>query len=81
MWDIGCIAASVAFFLLAIAYTTGCARLGTPATTSSTAATSAAAIRPTIGIGTRTSPGGGLTRAAGRVKAMRRLVSMASTRQ
>lgn len=29
MWDIGCIAASVAFFILAIAYTTGCDRLGT----------------------------------------------------
>lgn len=29
MWDIGCITASVAFFLLAIAYTTGCNRLGT----------------------------------------------------
>ncbi len=28
MSDIGCIAASVAFFLLAIAYTTGCERLG-----------------------------------------------------
>ena len=29
MWDIGCIAASVAFFLLAIAYTIGCDQLGT----------------------------------------------------
>jgi hypothetical protein len=29
MWDIGCIAASVAFFLIAISYTIGCARLGT----------------------------------------------------
>jgi precorrin-6B methylase 2 len=29
MWDIGCITASVAFFLLAIAYTTACDRLGT----------------------------------------------------
>ena len=29
MWDIGCITASVSFFLLAIAYTTGCNRLGT----------------------------------------------------
>jgi hypothetical protein len=29
MWDIGCITASVAFFLLAIAYTTSCNRLGT----------------------------------------------------
>lgn len=29
MWDIGCIAASTAFFLIAIAYTTGCERLGT----------------------------------------------------
>jgi hypothetical protein len=28
MWDIGCIVASVAFFLIAIAYTTGCERLG-----------------------------------------------------
>lgn len=28
MWDIGCIAASVAFFFVAIAYTTGCERLG-----------------------------------------------------
>ncbi len=28
MWDIGCITASVAFFLVAIAYTTGCERLG-----------------------------------------------------
>jgi hypothetical protein len=28
MWDIGCIAASVAFFFLAIAYTAGCDRLG-----------------------------------------------------
>ena len=28
MWDIGCIVASVAFFLVAIAYTTGCERLG-----------------------------------------------------
>ena len=29
MWDIGSIIASVAFFLLAIAYVTGCNRLGT----------------------------------------------------
>jgi len=29
MWDMGCIVASVAFFLIAIAYTTGCERLGT----------------------------------------------------
>jgi hypothetical protein len=29
MWDIGCILASVIFFLIAIAYTTGCDRLGT----------------------------------------------------
>jgi hypothetical protein len=29
MWDIGCIVASVAFFLIAIAYTNGCDRLGT----------------------------------------------------
>jgi hypothetical protein len=28
MWDIGCIAASVAFFFVAIAYTNGCERLG-----------------------------------------------------
>jgi precorrin-6B methylase 2 len=32
MWDIGCITASVAFFLLSIAYTTGCNRLGTKGT-------------------------------------------------
>jgi hypothetical protein len=29
MWDIGSITASVAFFLLAIAYVAGCNRLGT----------------------------------------------------
>lgn len=29
MWDIGCIAASVVFFIIAIAYTNGCERLGT----------------------------------------------------
>jgi hypothetical protein len=29
MWDVGCILASVLFFLLAIAYTVGCDRLGT----------------------------------------------------
>jgi hypothetical protein len=29
MWDTGCIAASVVFFLIAIAYTAGCERLGT----------------------------------------------------
>lgn len=29
MWDIGCIAASVAFFMLAIAYTAGCQQLNT----------------------------------------------------
>ncbi len=29
MWDIGCIVASVVFFLIAIVYTTGCDRLGT----------------------------------------------------
>ena len=29
MWDIGCITASVAFFLLAIAYAGGCEQLGT----------------------------------------------------
>jgi hypothetical protein len=28
MWDMGCIVASVALFLTAIAYTTGCERLG-----------------------------------------------------
>ena len=28
MWDIGCIAASVAFFIVAIAYIAGCDRLG-----------------------------------------------------
>ena len=28
MWDMGCIVASVAFFLIAMAYTTGCERLG-----------------------------------------------------
>ncbi len=28
MWDIGCIAASVAFFIIAITYTFGCDRLG-----------------------------------------------------
>ncbi len=27
-WDIGCIVTSVAFFLVAIAYTIGCERLG-----------------------------------------------------
>ena len=27
MWDIGCIAASAIFFIIAIAYTTGCERL------------------------------------------------------
>jgi hypothetical protein len=29
MWDLGCLAASVAFFTIAIAYTTACQRLGT----------------------------------------------------
>jgi hypothetical protein len=29
MWDMGCILASVVFFLIAIAYTAGCDRLGT----------------------------------------------------
>lgn len=29
MWDILMVAASVTFFILAIAYTTGCDRLGT----------------------------------------------------
>ncbi len=28
MWDIGCVAISVLFFLIAIAYTSGCDRLG-----------------------------------------------------
>jgi hypothetical protein len=28
MWDIGCIAASVLFFVVAIGYTIGCERLG-----------------------------------------------------
>ena len=28
MWDIGCVLASVAFFLIAIAYTRGCELLG-----------------------------------------------------
>ena len=28
MWDLGCIAASILFFSLAIAYTAGCNRLG-----------------------------------------------------
>jgi hypothetical protein len=27
MWDMGCIVASVAFFLIAISYTKGCERL------------------------------------------------------
>jgi hypothetical protein len=29
MWDVGCVIASVAFFLIAIAYTNGCDQLGT----------------------------------------------------
>jgi hypothetical protein len=29
MWDAGCIGAIVGFFLIAIAYATGCERLGT----------------------------------------------------
>jgi hypothetical protein len=29
MWDIGCIGASVLFFVIAIGYTVGCDRLGT----------------------------------------------------
>jgi len=29
MWDLGCIAASVLFFVVAIGYTKGCERLGT----------------------------------------------------
>lgn len=28
MWDIGCVAASVGFFWLAMAYTRGCGKLG-----------------------------------------------------
>ena len=28
MWDVGCVAASVLFFAIAIAYVTGCERLG-----------------------------------------------------
>ena len=31
MWDFGCVIASVAFFLIAIAYTQGCERLATKA--------------------------------------------------
>jgi hypothetical protein len=29
MWDVGCVAASVLFFAIAIGYTMGCERLGT----------------------------------------------------
>jgi hypothetical protein len=29
MWDIGCVAASILFFSIAIAYAMGCERLGT----------------------------------------------------
>jgi hypothetical protein len=29
MWDLGCTAASILFFAVAIAYTTACERLGT----------------------------------------------------
>jgi hypothetical protein len=29
MWDLGCAVASTVFFLIAIAYTMGCERLGT----------------------------------------------------
>jgi hypothetical protein len=29
MWDVGCVAASVLFFLIAIGYAMGCERLGT----------------------------------------------------
>jgi hypothetical protein len=29
MWDLGCVVASMVFFLIAIAYTHGCDRLGT----------------------------------------------------
>lgn len=28
MWDLGCVGASVFFFVIAIGYTTGCERLG-----------------------------------------------------
>jgi len=31
MWDLGCVAAGVIFFLVAIAYTAGCDRLGAKA--------------------------------------------------
>jgi len=31
MWDVGCVIAGVAFFLIAIAYTQGCERLATKA--------------------------------------------------
>ena len=31
MWDIGCVVASIAFFIIAIAYTAGCERLVTKA--------------------------------------------------
>jgi hypothetical protein len=31
MWDVGCVIASIVFFLIAIAYTQGCERLGTKA--------------------------------------------------
>jgi hypothetical protein len=29
MWDVGCVIAGILFFLIAIAYTNGCDRLGT----------------------------------------------------
>jgi hypothetical protein len=29
MWDVGCVLAGVLFFLISIAYTNGCDRLGT----------------------------------------------------
>jgi len=31
MWDVACVAATAAFFVIAIAYTEGCERLGTRA--------------------------------------------------
>ena len=34
MWDLGCVAASLAFFAIAIAYTSGCERLARKAVNS-----------------------------------------------
>ena len=31
MWDLGCVLASIAFFIVAAAYTIGCERLGVKA--------------------------------------------------